>query len=193
MFYTVQAAAPGAASPLTPCSIRSSSSMRRLRSSGGSFGSGGSGSLFGSASNASLLSLDDMPRQRPKSGRFKAGALEAACHRMRHLYPSALPAPSIAATPSAAARQLASPVPGSPAGGAEQLLAQVSQSAEQLQQRQQAEGRLLQRRMESCGCHALAVGGAASGHSPASVAAGCAALQNGHSHFQSLPLLAAAE
>lgn len=191
LFCTIQAAAIGSSPPLTPCSARSSS-MRRLRSTGVSSGSSSGGTLFGSASNASLISLDDMPRQRPKSGRFKAGALEAACHRMRHLYPSAM-TPLTSPATQAAARKVATPALDSSTGGAAELLAQVSQSAEHLQRRQQAEGRLLQRRMESTANDVAAVGGAAPMQPPTSVAAGCAALQKGHSRFQFPPVLAAAE
>lgn len=132
-----------------------------------------------------------MSRQRARSGRFKAGALEAACHRMRHLY-SPVPAAARPPTETAAAKLPISAENGI-GGGAEGLLAQVSRSGEDLQRRQQAEGLFLQRRMDSNGADALGEDSTAPVQSGASVAAGCAGLRKGHNRVQFPPLAAFAE
>jgi hypothetical protein len=159
-------------SPITPRSD-STTCSRQLRSMLSNVGS--VTASHGSGSCASLLSLDDIPR--PRSGRFKAGALEAGCLRLRQLHQSAR-------SPEAAAAQLLQcREAGKPVSGARSLVTHVSQSVLGMQTQQQAEGLLLQRRMESSDSMPVSTN---TKQRPqyASVAAGCAALRRGYSSFK---------
>lgn len=180
------ATADGSSPAAVPCS--SSGGSKGLRSCGAPLRSGAS--LAGSISSASLYSLDDLPCQHARPSRFKAGGLNAACDRLRQLYPSMVPTAEVFTAKTAATQPLIAA--DSSAGSSVQgLLAQVSRSAEGLQRRQQAEGLLLQDRMDCSGSAVSREHCSMQLQPRASVAAGCVALLKGQirCQFPRLPAL----